>query len=96
VVDTLAIKCTRALQQGNAKTLVIAGGVGANQQLRAQLHVMGEKSGVRVCFPRPAFCTDNGAMIAFAGALRLQAGQHDSAALTVRARWDMADLARVD
>jgi N6-L-threonylcarbamoyladenine synthase len=96
VVDTLAIKCTRALQQVNAKTLVIAGGVGANQKLRAQLHAMGEKNSVRVCFPRPAFCTDNGAMIAFAGALRLQAGQHDSAALTVRARWDMADLARVN
>ena len=46
----------------------------------------------RVCFPRPAFCTDNGAMIAFAGALRLQAGQHEAPAVTVTPRWDMASL----
>src|SRR5690606_15080708 len=79
VVDTLAIKCERALEEAGANTLVVAGGVGANRRLRARLQAMCAARGGRVCFPRPAFCTDNGAMIAFAGALRLQAGQHDGA-----------------
>ena len=80
VVDTLAIKCERALDATGCDTLVVAGGVGANLRLRAQLQpTRGASCGGRVCFPRPAFCTDNGAMIAFAGALRLQAGQHDDA-----------------
>ena len=92
VVETLAIKCERALRQTGAKTLVVAGGVGANVRLRARLQTLAERLGGRVCFPRPAFCTDNGAMIAFAGALRLQAGQHETAAVTVSPRWDMASL----
>jgi N6-L-threonylcarbamoyladenine synthase len=92
VVDTLAIKCRRALEQTGAKTLVVAGGVGANRRLRAQLGEMAGKLGARVHFPRPEFCTDNGAMIAFAGALRLQAGQHATAAIDVFPRWDMAGL----
>ena len=92
VVDTLAIKCERALEAAGCDTLVVAGGVGANQRLRARLQAMAESRGGRVCFPRPALCTDNGAMIAFAGALRLQAGQHGDAAVRVVPRWDMASL----
>jgi N6-L-threonylcarbamoyladenine synthase len=95
VVDTLAIKCGRALDQTGAKTLVVAGGVGANLRLRAKLQALALKRGGRVCFPRPAFCTDNGAMIAFAGALRLQAGQHEDAGVHVVPRWDMASLPAV-
>jgi N6-L-threonylcarbamoyladenine synthase len=95
VVETLAIKCDRALQQTGARTLVVAGGVGANTRLRARLQALAAKRGARVCFPRPAFCTDNGAMIAFAGALRLMAGQHADAAVTVAPRWDMASLPAV-
>lgn len=93
VVDTLAIKCERALEAAGCNTLVVAGGVGANRRLRAKLQEMAVRRGGRVCFPRPALCTDNGAMIAFAGALRLQAGQHDDAAVHVTPRWDMATLA---
>jgi len=92
VVDTLAIKCERALDAAGSKVLVVAGGVGANRHLRAKLQQMAAKRGGRVCFPRPALCTDNGAMIAFAGALRLQAGQHDNAEVHVTPRWDMATL----
>jgi N6-L-threonylcarbamoyladenine synthase len=93
VVDTLAIKCERALRETGMDTLIVAGGVGANVRLRAKLQAMAEKLQGRVCFPRPEFCTDNGAMIAFAGALRLQAGQREDAAVSVRPRWDMAGLA---
>jgi N6-L-threonylcarbamoyladenine synthase len=92
VVETLAIKCDRALEQTGARTLVVAGGVGANTRLRARLHALAEKRGGRACFPRAEFCTDNGAMIAFAGALRLRAGQHEAAIVTVQPRWDMASL----
>jgi N6-L-threonylcarbamoyladenine synthase len=92
VVETLAIKCDRALQQTGARTLVVAGGVGANLRLRARLQALAAKRGGRVCFPRPEFCTDNGAMIAFAGARRLQAGQVEATAVTVQPRWDMASL----
>ncbi|MCM2335305.1 MAG: tRNA (adenosine(37)-N6)-threonylcarbamoyltransferase complex transferase subunit TsaD [Pseudomonas sp.] len=95
VVETLAIKCERALDAAGCDTLVIAGGVGANKRLRARLEEMANKRGGRACFPRPVFCTDNGAMIAFAGALRLQGGQRESAAVTVAPRWDMATLEAV-
>jgi N6-L-threonylcarbamoyladenine synthase len=93
IVDTLVIKCRRALTQTGARTLVVAGGVGANRRLRAQLAEAGTKDGFRVSFPRLEFCTDNGAMIAFAGALRLQAGQHETPAIKVQPRWDLASLA---
>jgi N6-L-threonylcarbamoyladenine synthase len=92
VVETLAIKCERALKATGAKTLVVAGGVGANRRLRARLDELSRRRRVKVSFPRPEFCTDNGAMIAFAGALRLAAGQREADALTVRPRWDMAGL----
>ncbi len=92
VVETLAIKCDRALEQTAARTLVVAGGVGANLRLRARLEALALKRGARVCFPRPEFCTDNGAMIAYAGALRLLAGQREAPVVTVQPRWDMASL----
>ena len=95
VVDTLAIKCRRALDATCCDTLVVAGGVGANQRLRAKLAEAAARHGGRVCFPRPALCTDNGAMIAFAGALRLQAGQNDDAQVRVAPRWDMASLSTI-
>ena len=95
VVDTLAIKCQRALDAAGCDTLVVAGGVGANKRLRAKLQAMCAQRGGRACFPRPALCTDNGAMIAFAGALRLQAGQHDDAQVRVTPRWDMSALPAV-
>ncbi|CAN5304857.1 tRNA (adenosine(37)-N6)-threonylcarbamoyltransferase complex transferase subunit TsaD [soil metagenome] len=95
VVETLAIKCERALDAAGTDQLVVAGGVGANLRLRARLQVAAERRGGRVSFPRHEFCTDNGAMIAFAGALRLAAGQHGNNTVTVHPRWDMAGLAPV-
>ncbi|MFA5683750.1 MAG: tRNA (adenosine(37)-N6)-threonylcarbamoyltransferase complex transferase subunit TsaD [Lysobacteraceae bacterium] len=95
-VETLAIKCERALRATGAATLVVAGGVGANRQLRQRLAELARRHGLRVCFPRPEFCTDNGAMIAFAGALRLASGQHEAPAVIVRPRWDMAELRPLD
>jgi N6-L-threonylcarbamoyladenine synthase len=95
IVDTLAIKCARALEASGSDKLVIAGGVGANRKLRAQLAAAGERDGFRVYFPRLEFCTDNGAMIALAGALRLQAGLHDGTAITVAPRWDLESLPAV-
>ncbi len=92
VVETLVIKCERALDAAGSDTLVVAGGVGANKRLRARLHEIAARRGGRACFPRPALCTDNGAMIAFAGALRLQAGQFEDASVKVAPRWDMATL----
>lgn len=89
VVDTLTIKCQRALKQTGLKRLVIAGGVGANAALRESLQTMTAAIGAQVYFPRLAFCTDNGAMIAYAGCQRLLAGEHDDLAVNVRARWPL-------
>jgi len=92
VVETLVIKCRRALAATDARSLVVAGGVGANRRLRARMLAMGERDGVRVVYPRVEFCTDNAAMIALLGHLRLAAGQHDGLALRARARWPMSEL----
>jgi N6-L-threonylcarbamoyladenine synthase len=92
IVDTLAIKCRRALKATGMSRLVIAGGVGANRRLRAQLAEAGEKDGFRVYFPRLEFCTDNGAMIALAGAIRLAAGQAQGPAIRVHPRWPLDTL----
>ena len=92
VVDVLSKKVARALKQTTLKTLVIAGGVGANQALRGRLQALGEKLGVEVRYPRVEFCTDNGAMIAFAGCRRLLAGERAGLVITTQARWDMHDL----
>ena len=92
VVDTLAIKCKRAIKQLNVKRLVIAGGVGANRRLRETLGEMVIKENGLLYFPRTEFCTDNGAMIAYAGCLRLMAGEHQSLEIEARARWPMDEL----
>jgi Ribonuclease G/E len=92
VVDTLRIKCRRAVAATGLKTLVVAGGVGANQQLRECLAELMRDEGGRVCYPRPAFCTDNGAMIAYAGYRRLQAGQAESLSIKVQPRWSLEEL----
>jgi N6-L-threonylcarbamoyladenine synthase len=94
VVDTLRIKCTRALEQTGYSRLVIAGGVSANQCLRAALKKMEAKLGSTVYYARPKYCTDNGAMIAFAGAQRLLDGQR-SEGTAVRPRWPMDQLAKL-
>ena len=92
VVDTLVIKCRRAIKESGLKTLVIAGGVSANVCLRERLENALAKYGAKVFYARNAFCTDNGAMIAYAGCQRLMAGQHDD--LTIRAvpRWPLDTL----
>ena len=92
VVATLVIKCRRALRQEDLKTLVIAGGVSANSSLRSGLERALAKEGATVFYPAPMFCTDNGAMIAYAGAQRLQAGQVDDDDTRVRPRWPMEEL----
>ena len=92
VVDTLFIKCRRALEQTGCSNLVIAGGVGANTQLREKLSTLN----ATVSFPRLEFCTDNGAMIAYAGAMRLNAGQAEEAVITPRPRWSLSELASLD
>ena len=92
VVDTLVIKCRRALQQTACKRLLIAGGVSANLKLRGALEKMVKKQGAELFYARAAFCTDNGAMIAYAGAQRLLAGQQQDLAIRVRPRWPMDQL----
>jgi len=91
VVDTLFIKCRRALEQVDSKRLVIAGGVGANKRLREKLNGLD----ATVYFPRMEFCTDNGAMIAYAGAIRLQAGETEKAVIQPKPRWSLEELVRV-
>jgi putative glycoprotease GCP len=95
VVDTLVIKCRRALEETGLRTLVAAGGVSANRQLRQSLARLAEEKGGEVYFPRPEFCTDNGAMIAYAGYLRLQAGQQEPLSFSAQARWKMENLSLV-
>ncbi|MBV2128984.1 tRNA (adenosine(37)-N6)-threonylcarbamoyltransferase complex transferase subunit TsaD [Arsukibacterium indicum] len=95
VVDTLVIKCERALEQTGYQRLVIAGGVSANLSLREQLAVLLKQRGGEVYYPRKEFCTDNGAMIAYAGYQRLQAGQQQDLTIGVTPRWPMQELAPV-
>lgn len=90
--ETLAIKCRRALQQTGLKTLVIAGGVSANTQIRAALTKMTAKENAQLFFPRLEFCTDNGAMIAYAGCQRLTAGQKGNLEIVARPRWPVDEL----
>lgn len=92
VVDTLVIKCRRAMRESRCAHLVVSGGVGANLQLRAALTRAGEKSGWQAHYPRIEFCTDNGAMIAFAGYQRLSAGQSEPERIFARPRWPMTEL----
>lgn len=95
VVETLVIKCRRALKQESLSRLVIAGGVSANKQLRASLESALAKMKAEVFYARPEFCTDNGAMIAYAGCQRLQSGQQDDLSIKARPRWPMDQLAAI-
>ena len=93
VVDSLKIKCRRAVQQTGIETLVVAGGVGANLSLRVALKEMIDREGGQLFYPRIEFCTDNGAMIAYVGCLRLLGGEREPLIINARARWPMDQLA---
>ncbi len=96
VVDTLLIKCRRAVREARSPALVLAGGVSANRRLRSRMDEMMRKEGGRTYYPRHELCTDNGAMIAYAGCQRLLAGQKEELAIQVRPRWPMEMLTAVD
>ena len=96
VVDTLVIKCRRALRATGLETLVVSGGVGANRRLRAALADMARGEGAAVSYPRPELCTDNGAMIAYAGWCRLVHGAAETLQFAARARWALEDLGPPD
>ena len=87
VVDTLAIKCGRAVKQTGINRLVAAGGVSANRQLREKLKAMADETGGRVFYPRPEFCTDNGAMIAYTGYVKISAGRNEPLEFAAYPRW---------
>jgi len=88
-VETLVIKCRRALHLTHRKTVVVAGGVSANKALQTALQAMLEKENGQVYFPRHEFCTDNGAMIAYAGSLHLLAGERSTLAVKIYPRWEL-------
>jgi N6-L-threonylcarbamoyladenine synthase len=93
VVDTLAIKCRRALRETGVKRLVLAGGVSANTALRERMEKLVTEEQAEVFYPRLEFCTDNGAMIAYAGYLRLQAGERGGEGFSAQPRWSIEQLA---
>ena len=95
VVETLSIKCRRAVRATGIARLVVAGGVGANRVLRQRLSALAQEEGGAAYYPRAEFCTDNGAMIAFVGCLRLQAGERARDGFDVRARWPLDTLGAV-
>ncbi|UAY77707.1 tRNA (adenosine(37)-N6)-threonylcarbamoyltransferase complex transferase subunit TsaD [Pasteurella canis] len=95
VVETLAIKCRRALKETGLTRLVIAGGVSANKQLRQHLSELMRQLNGEVFYPQPQFCTDNGAMIAYAGLLRLKQGEQQDLAIEVKPRWPMTTLSPI-
>jgi len=92
VVDTLVAKCLRAVEETGLQRLVIAGGVGANRRLRQRLRDALTARGGSVYYPRNEFCTDNGAMVALAGALRFPRTPGPAPAVAARARWDLEEL----
>jgi N6-L-threonylcarbamoyladenine synthase len=92
VADTLTIKTRRALEATGLKTLVVAGGVSANQRIRSKLTDMASKMGCQIAFPRLEFCGDNGAMIAYAGYQRLTGGQNEPPEILARPRWPLSEL----
>ena len=93
VVDTLVIKCRRAVRETGHKRLILAGGVSANRRLRERIKLVMEEEGGCAYYPRPELCTDNGAMIAYAGWQRLLAGQTEPMKFGARPRWPMEELA---
>lgn len=95
IADTLSIKCKRALKQTGFKRLIVSGGVGANICLRENLNKMAQKQGAQVFFPPLKYCTDNGAMIAYAGCMRLQAGEQSDLSVNVRPRWPLSELNKI-
>lgn len=95
VAETMAIKCRRAMQQTGLSTLVMAGGVSANVRIRQRLSHLAEKHGWRVFYPGKEYCTDNAAMIAYAGCQRLLAGQQETLAYRAKARWSLEELSDV-
>ena len=96
VVDTLVFKCRRALEQTGMSRLVIAGGVSANKRLRYKLETELAKYNAEVFYARHEFCTDNGAMIAYAGCQRLLAGEASDLALSITPRWPLQNLSLVE
>ena len=96
IVDVLVAKSLAAIARGGVESLVVAGGVGANRELRARLTKAGDRAGFSVFYPAPEFCTDNGAMIAFAAAKRLEHSLHaagrPSRSFSVRPRWNLESL----
>lgn len=96
IVETLVAKTLRALEQTGYETVVVAGGVGANRELRSRLDTAAARRGAKVFYPRVEFCTDNAAMIAVAGLLRLKAGAHESSAIRARATWSIEELGSID
>ena len=92
VIDTLLIKCRRALKEHACKNLVLAGGVSANRRLRGKVKELMTEMGGQAYYPRAEYCTDNGAMVAFAGYCRLKAQAPERLAIKVRPRWPMSEL----
>jgi N6-L-threonylcarbamoyladenine synthase len=96
VVDTLTGKCRQALEATGLSRLVVAGGVGANRALRSALAELGSRAGARVYYPKPALCTDNGAMIAYAGWCRSAGARGQPLRIVARPRWPLDELAPPD
>jgi len=92
VTEVLTTKCMNALRETGLDSLIVSGGVGANQRLRERLNQAARRKLCYVHYPRPEFCTDNGAMIAFAGAMRMQNAIEGNHGFTVKPRWDLAEL----
>ncbi|BAH83414.1 tRNA (adenosine(37)-N6)-threonylcarbamoyltransferase complex transferase subunit TsaD [Candidatus Ishikawella capsulata] len=95
VVDILVIKCKRALKYTNLKRLVLAGGVSANMSLRQNMTKMIKSCNGELFYTSPAFCTDNGAMIAYVGMIRFKRGEYSKLNIIVRPRWALSDIASI-